>query len=153
MMAKDLNLNVMESGLTVIQRVAICFAAGVVGALAVVLFSHVLFELGLSATLGVKAPVSLKSPDIYRPLFWGGLWGIPFGLLIKPAWMRLYLVGLLYFLAPVLALFVIFLPMSGAGYFGLRQGGPMFTLYLLVVNLPFGIITALVARAIIGKKP
>src|SRR2546425_5729433 len=43
-----------EGGLTVIQRVAICFAAGVVGALAVVLFSHVLFQLGLSARLGVK---------------------------------------------------------------------------------------------------
>ena len=137
---------------SVIQRMAICFAAGVVGALAVVLFIHVLFELGLSATFGVKAPVSLKSPDIYRPLFGGGLWGIPFGLLLKPAWMRLYLFGLLYFLAPVLALFLIFLPMSGAGYFGLRAGGPMFTLYLLLVNLPFGIITALAARAITGKK-
>jgi hypothetical protein len=142
----------VESGLNLIQRVAICFAAGVVGALAVVLFSHVLFDLGLSAALGVKAPVPLKSPDVYRPLFWGGLWGIPFGLLIKPAWMRLYLVGLLYFLAPVLALFVIFLPMAGAGYFGLRQG-PMFTLYLLLVNLPFGITTALAAKAIIGKNP
>src|SRR6266516_5194764 len=90
-MEKD--LNTMRSALSVSQRAAICFAAGVIGAAAVVLFSHVLFELGLSATLGVKAAVSLKSPDIYRPLFWGGLWGIPFGLLIKPAWMRLYLVG------------------------------------------------------------
>jgi len=138
---------------TMIQRLAICFAAGVVGALAVVLFSHVLFQLGLSARLGVKAPVSLKSPDIYRPLFWGGLWGIPFGLFIATAWNHLYLYGGLYFLAPVLALFLIFLPMSGAGFFGLRQGGPMFTLYLLLVNLPFGIITALTARAIIGMKP
>ena len=139
--------------LTMIQRVAICFAAGVVGALAVVIFSHVLFRLGLSARLGVKAPVSLKSPDIYRPLFWGGLWGIPFGLFIATAWNHLYLYGVLYFLAPVLALFLIFLPMSGAGFFGLRQGGPMFTLYLLLVNLPFGIITALAARAIVGMKP
>jgi hypothetical protein len=151
MMESD--VTVIESGLTVVQRVAICFAAGVVGALAVVLFSRVLFEIGLSATLGVKAPVSLQSPDIYKPLFWGGLWGIPFGLLIKPAWMRLYLLGLLYFLMPVLALFTIFLPMSGAGYFGLQQGGPRFTLYLLLVNLPYGIITALAARAIIGEKP
>src|SRR5262249_5446252 len=126
---------------------------GVIGALAVVVFSHVLFALGLSAQLGVKEPISFKSPDIYRPLFWGGLWGIPFGLLINAAWMHLYLFGLLYFLAPVLALFLIFLPMSGAGYFGLRQGGPMFTVYLLLVNLPFGIITALTARAIIGEKP
>jgi hypothetical protein len=142
----------MESVLTVKQRVAICFAAGVIGGLAVVLFSHVLFALGLSAKFGVKAPVSLKSPDIYRPLFWAGLWGIPFGLLIKTAWMQLYLFGFLYFLAPVLALFLIFLPMSGAGYFGLQQGGPMFTLYLLLINLPYGIVTALVAKGIIGSK-
>jgi hypothetical protein len=136
-----------------IQRVAIGFAAGVVGALSVVVFSHVLFQLGLSARLGVKAPISLKSPDVYRPLFWGGLWGIPFGLFIATAWNHLYLFGFLYFLAPVLALFLIFLPKAGAGFFGLRQGGPMFTLYLLLVNLPFGIVTALTARAIMGMKP
>src|SRR2546422_6371423 len=128
--------------MTVIQRVAICCAAGVIGALAVVLFSHILFALGLSEKLGVKEPISFKSPDIYRPLFWGGLWGIPFGLLIDAAWMHLYLFGLLYFLAPVLALFTIFLPLSGAGFFGLERGGPRFMVYLLLVNLPYGIITA-----------
>jgi len=146
------NLNGMGSAMTLRQRVAICFAAGVVGGAAVVVFSHILFALGLSEALGVKAPISLKSPDIYKPLFWGGLWGIPFGLLIKAAWPRLYLFGLLYVLAPLLALFLIFLPMSGAGYFGLKMG-TRFTLYLLLVNLPFGIVTALTARAIIGKKP
>ena len=69
-----------------------------------------------------------------------------------PVWRRLYLFGLLYFLAPVLALFTIFLPMSGAGFFGLELGGPRFAVYLLLVNLPYGIVTALVARAIIGKQ-
>jgi hypothetical protein len=140
--------NVTERGSTAIQRVAICFAAGVIGGLAVVLFSHLLFALGVSAMLGITAPVSLKSPDIYKPLFWAGLWGIPFGLLIKPLWRWLYLFGLLYFLAPVLALFTIFLP-TGA----LEQGGLSFAGYLILVNLPFGIVTALVARAIIGNGP
>jgi len=138
--------------MSLIQRVAICFAAGVMGALAVLLFSHVLFALGLSQKLGVNEPISFKSPDVYRPLFWGGLWGIPFGIFVKAAWTHLYLFGLLYFLAPMLALFLIFLPMSGAGYFGFRKG-PMFAVYLLLVNLPFGIVTALVARAIIGDRP
>jgi len=157
MTERDLNvmekdLHVMQGGLTTTQRVAICFAAGAIGAAAVVLFSHVLFGLGLSGTLGVKAPVSLKSPDIYKPLFWGGLWGSLFGLFIKAAWNRLYLLGFLYVLAPLLALFLFFLPMSGAGYFGLNRG-PSFTLYLVLVNLPFGLVTALTARAIIGKHP
>ena len=133
MMEQDMNV---LHGLTLIQRVAICFASGVVGAAAVVLFSYVLFGLRISSALGVKAPIPLKSPDIYKPLFWGGLWGILFGLFLKTAWKRLYLVGFLYVLAPLLALFLFFLPMSGAGYFGLNRG-PMFTVYLLLVNLPF----------------
>src|SRR6266699_1612826 len=152
MTERDLNviekdLHVMQGGLTVSQRVAICFAAGVIGAGAVVLFSHALFGLGLSAALGVKAPVSLKSPDLYKPLFWGGLWGMLFGLFIKTAWNRLYLAGFLYVLAPLLALFLYFLPMGGLGYFGLHRG-PAFTVYLVLVPLPFGIVTALAAKAI-----
>ncbi len=153
------NLNVMERDLltmqgevTLTQRLAICFAAGVVGAAAVVACSYILFWLGLSGPLGVKAPLPLKSPDIYKPLFWGGLWGLLFGLFIETAWNRLYLVGFLYVLAPLIALFLFFLPANGAGFFGLQRG-PMFTLYLVLVNLPFGIITALTARAIIGKAP
>ena len=147
------SLNVMEKdGLTVSQRAAIGFAAGAIGAAAVVVCSYVLFGLGVSGALGVKAPLPLKSPDIYKPLFWGGLWGILFGLFIKTAWNRLYLLGFLYVLAPLLALFLFFLPMSGAGFFGLHMG-PKFTVYLMLVNLPFGIVTALAARAIIGKHP
>jgi len=146
------DLKAMGNLMTVGQRVAICFAAGVAGAAAVLIFSHILFGLGVSTTLGVKSAFSLKSPDIYKPLFWGGLWGMLFGLFVKTAWNRLYLIGFLFVLAPLLALFLFFLPMSGAGYFGLHQG-PMFTVYLLLVNLPFGIVTALAARAILGPEP
>src|SRR5437867_6784362 len=150
--AMEKDSNAMKSDWTVSQLAAIGFAAGVIGAAAVVVCSYVLFGLGVSGTLGVNAPLPLKSPDIYKPLFWGGLWGILFGLFIKTAWKRLYLVGFLYVLAPLLALFLFFLPMSGAGIFGLHQG-PRFTVYLLLVNLPFGIVTALAARAIIGERP
>ena len=146
------DLNTMKSALTVSQRMAICFAAGVIGAAAVVLFSHILFGLGVSGALGIKAPIPLKSPDIYKPLFWGGLWGLLFGLFIKTAWNRLYLVGFLYYLAPMAALFLFFLPKAGAGYFGLKMGS-LFPVYILLVNLPFGIVMALAARAIIGKHP
>jgi hypothetical protein len=146
--APDKDSNVRGSGLTLLQRVAISFAAGVLGGVTVVLFSHLLFAMGVSAALGINQPVSLKPPDVYRPIFWAGLWGIPFGLLVKPLWRWLYLFGLLYFLAPVLALFTIFLP-KGA----LEQGGLSFAVYLILVNLPYGIVTALVARAIMGKRP
>ncbi len=156
-------LNVLETnpdaahGLTVAQRVAVCFAAGAVGAIVILLASQVLFLLGLGALVDVKGPIPfpipLKAPGIYQPLFWGALWGIPFGLLIKAAWNRLYQFGALYFLAPLSLTFLFFLPMSGAGYFGLKQGGPMFVVYLLLINLPFGIVIALISRAVIGRRP
>ena len=48
-MEQDMNV---LSGFTLSQRMAICFAAGVIGALAVVIFSHILFAAGLSEKLG-----------------------------------------------------------------------------------------------------
>lgn len=138
---------------TLSQRVAICFMAGVLGALAVLLFSHVLSWFGLGAKGPIHFPASFEAPGIYRPLFWGGLWGIPFGLLIKSVWNRRYLFGFFYFLAPMAALFLYFLPMGAAGYFGLRAAEPIFPLYTTLVNVPFGITIAVVARAIIGKTP
>ena len=110
-------------------------------------------SIGLGVEGPIRFPVALKSPGIYMPIFGGGLWGIPFGLLIEATWNRLYLFGFLYFIAPLLATFLFFLPMGGAGFFGLKQAGPMFPLYVVLVNLPFGIVTALTARAIIGTKP
>ena len=142
-----------SSATTLRQRVAICFVAGVVGALAVLLFSHVLSWFGPVPKGPVPLPASFEPPGVYRPLFWGGLWGIPFGFFIKATWHRLYLVGFLYFLVPMAALFLFFFPMGGAGYFGLKAAEPIFTFYILLLNVPFGITIALVARAIIGRTP
>jgi hypothetical protein len=75
------------------------------------------------------------------------------GLFIKIAGAQLYLFGLLYFVAPLPALFLFFLQTTGAGYSWLQQGGPMFTVYLLPGNVPFGIIAALAATAIIWTRP
>ena len=129
---------------------AVCFTAGVIGGAAVVLFSQVLYYAHISPLLGIDAPVALAAPDIYRPLFWGGLWGIPFGLIMGSVRKKLFLWGFLYFLAPVLGLYLYFLPMRGLGYFGLAKGFS-FAFYLLLVNAPYGIITALTACWLSGR--
>jgi len=125
--------------------IAVCFSAGVIGALAVVLFSVILYYTGISPRMGVGTPPNLASPGIYRPLFWGGLWGIPFGLITWKRSSHYYLIGWLYFLAPVLALYLFFAPKGGLGLFALNKGLP-FTFYLLLVNAPFGIVTAIAAK-------
>jgi hypothetical protein len=115
----------------------------------VLTFSVVLYYSGISPLMGVNTPPKLGPPTIYQPLFWGGLWGIPFGLITWRRESYYYLIGWFYFLAPVLALYFIFAPMRGIGLFGLSKGLP-FTIYLLLVNAPFGIVTALVARWLSG---
>jgi hypothetical protein len=125
--------------------IAVCFTSGVIGALAVIIFSLVLFYTGISVSLGAGTPPKLAAPEIYRPLFWGGLWGLPFGLITWKRERHFYLIGWLYFLAPVLALYFIFAPMRGLGLFG-QSKGLAFTFYLFLVNVPYGIVTAVLAR-------
>ena len=62
-----------------------------------------------------------------------------------------YIYGFLYFLAPVMGLFLIFSPLHGTGFFGLGKG-VLFTLYLLLVNMPYGIVTALVAKWVSAER-
>ena len=145
-MFKDIDIK----GIKTRELVAFSFTAGVVGALAVLLFGFILNRVGIATMMGAKAPMKLTVPEIYRPLFWGGLWGIPFGLILKKVSRRFYLAGWLYFLAPLFALYLVFAPMNGMGLFALGMGVP-FMFYLLLLNLPYGITTALVDRWVVDS--
>ena len=131
------------------EVVAIGFTAGFVGAAAVLLAGRLLFYAGISPALGVASPLSLAPPEVYRPLVWGGLWGIPLAFLLRGLKDHHKIVGFIYFLAPVAALLLIFMPMSGMGLFGLK-GGPGIMVYALIVNAPYGIVTTLAAAALSG---
>ena len=104
------------------EVVAVGFSAGFVGAGAVLLTARLLFYVGIGPALGVVSPLSLVPPDVYRPLVWGGLWGIPLGFILRGLRGRHKTVGFIYFLAPVAALYLIFMPMSGMGVSGSMLG-------------------------------
>jgi hypothetical protein len=132
------------------EVVAIGFTAGFVGAAAVLLTARLLFYAGISPALGIASPLSLAPPDVYRPLVWGGLWGIPLSFILRGLKSHQKTVGFIYFLAPVAALFLIFMPMSGMGLFGLK-GGPGIMVNALVANAPYGIVTTLAIAALCGR--
>jgi len=131
------------------EVVAMGFTAGFVGAAAVLLAGRLLFYAGISPALGVASPLSLAPPEVYRPLVWGGLWGIPLAFILRGLKDHHKIVGFIYFLAPVAALLLIFMPLSGMGLFGLK-GGPGIMVYALIVNAPYGIVTTLAAAALCG---
>jgi hypothetical protein len=132
------------------EVVALGFTAGFVGAAVVLLLARLLFYAGIGPALGVTSPVSFAPPDVYRPLVWGGLWGIPLGFILRSLKSRHKTVGFIYFLAPVTALYLIFLPLRGAGFFGLN-GGPGIMVHAFIVNAPFGIVTTLAIAALSGR--
>jgi len=132
------------------EVVAIGFTAGFVGAAVVLLAVKLVFAVGIGPALGVTSPLSLAPPDVYRPLVWGGLWGIPLAFILRSLKGHHNLVGFLYFLAPVVALLLIFMPMGGMGLLGLN-GGPGIMVHALIVNAPFGIVTTLAIGALCGR--
>jgi hypothetical protein len=132
------------------EVVAIGFTAGFVGAVAVVLVARLVFDVGIGPALGVTSPLSLAPPGVYRPLVWGGLWGIPLAFILRSLKSHHKVVGFIYFLAPVAALFLIFMPIGGMGLFGLK-GGPGLMVHALIVNLPYGIVTTLTMAAMSGR--
>lgn len=131
------------------EVVAIGFTAGFVGAAVVLLVARLMFDVGIGPALGVTSPLSLAPPDVYRPLVWGGLWGIPLGFILRSLTGHHRMVGFAYFLAPVAALFLIFMPMGGMGFFGLNAG-PGIMVHALIVNAPYGIVTTLTMAALGG---
>ena len=127
------------------EIVALGFTAGFIGALAVLLTATIAFAIGIGPALGAQ-PISLSPPDVYRPLVWGGFWGIPLGFILRSLKDRHNMVGFLYFLAPVAALFFVFLPQRGLGLFGLK-GGAGIIVWAILVNAPFGIVATLAMAA------
>src|SRR5207249_6948689 len=132
------------------EVVALGFTAGFVGAAAVLLTARLMFYAGIGPALGVAAPLSFAPPDVYRPLVWGRIWGIPLGFILRSLKGRHKAVGFLYFLAPVAALFLVFMPMRGMGLFGLN-GGTGIMVHALIANAPYGIVTMLAIAAICGR--
>ncbi len=132
------------------EVVAISFTAGFIGAAAVLLTARLVFFIGIGPVLGIKSPISIAPPYLYRPLVWGGLWGIPLGFFLRSLKSHHYTVGFLYFLAPVAALLLVFLPLGGMGLLGLN-GGPGIMVHAIIVNAPYGIVTTLAIAALSGR--
>jgi hypothetical protein len=132
------------------EVVALGFTAGFIAAAVVVLTATIVFLVGIGPALGAP-PISLRPPDVYRPLVWGGFWGIPLGFMLRSLKGSHNAVGFLYFLAPVAALFFVFFPLGGLGFFGLK-GGAGIMVWAILVNAPFGIVATLTAAALGGPN-
>lgn len=130
-----------------LRRAALYYAAASLGGLAVVLTAWCLGQLGVPRAIGVAVNPPLELGSIYRSMVWGGIWGFIFlpPVSIRPLWLK----GLLYTLAPVLAALIYFGPARGDVMFALDRG-EFAPFYIYLINIPWGLVTAYLGRAVGG---
>jgi len=130
----------MKREASMFSKVNNAFAAGVLGGLANSLVVWFFGAAGVAGVFNVMIHPALSPKWLYPRLVWGGLWGL---LFLIPAMKRsVALRGLLYSIAPSLAMLFIFFPRMGKGIYGLSLG--MLTpVFVLFYNAVWGIVAAL----------
>lgn len=135
--------------MTLIQRAALYFTAAALGGMAVVLTVWALGQIGVADLFGVSIKPALEKSFLYRQMVWGGIWGLIFlaPLPIKSLWLK----GLAMTLAPVAVAVCILLPLAGKGFLGVELGA-LTAVYIYLVNIPWGLVTAYLGNALGAER-
>lgn len=132
---------------------AVCFTAGVIGALANSLTAWLSGELGLPAMAGVQLAPDLTKAWLYPRLIWGGLWALAFWITVAHPRSRRHWVrkGLYISLLPTaVQLFYIFPYQAHQDMMGLSLG-TLTPAFVLLYNAVWGFFTGVFTRLLWGK--
>ena len=137
-----------------LHLLAVCFCAGMLGALLSGLLLGLAGKFGALTLAGVQLAPQLKPAWFYPRLVWGGLWGLLYYLAVGRAharcrWARR---GMLVSLLPTaFELLVVFPYWQGAGLFGSKLGR-LTPLVVLLANLAWGFFTGICCRLLWGRR-
>ena len=132
---------------------AVCFVAGLLGALVSSLFLWGCNEWGITTLLGIKIVQTLKLAELYPQMFIGGFWGLGYFFTVgvprhRRHWVRK---GLWFSLLPsATIIFYLYPNVYHKGIAGFDLG--MLTPLLIVIsNLVWGFFTGFFARLFWGR--
>jgi len=132
---------------------AVCFFAGLLGALANSLAAWLAGNWGLTTTAGVAMTPELTKTWLYPRLVWGGVWGLAYFFVVasprhRRRWVRK---GLWISLLPsAVQLYYVFPYHTPFGTLGLGLGA-LTTLFVLMFNGIWGFFTGLFTRMMWGR--
>lgn len=132
---------------------AVCFCAGLLGALINSAAVWLCGDLGLTEIAGVAIHPRMSTAWLYPRLVWGGLWGLAFFLTVAHRNQRRHWVrkGMLVSLLPTLyQLLVVFPYHTAHGTLGISLG-TLTPLFVFMFNLLWGIMTGIFARLLWGR--
>lgn len=133
--------------------IAVCFTAGVLGALANSLAAWLCGGWGITAMAGVSLAPELTLSWLYPRLVWGGIWGLAYFLFLASRRSRRHWIrkGLWVSLLPTLVqLLYIFPNQSASGLMGMGLG-QLTPLFVLLYNFVWGFFTGFFARLFWGR--
>lgn len=137
-----------------LHLLAVCFCAGLLGALLSGLLLCLAAEFGTFELAGIRFSPRLEPGWFYPRLVWGGLWGLVYFLAVGPAnargrWARR---GMLVSILPTaFELLVVFPYWNGQGLFGQRLG-QLTPLLVFIANLTWGFFTGICCRLLWGRR-
>ena len=137
-----------------LHLLAVCFCAGLLGALLSSLLLVVVAKLGFFTLTGVHLAPRLHPAWLYPRLLWGGLWGLAYFLAVRPVearnrWARR---GMWISILPTaFELVVVFPYWSGHGLLG-QHLGRLTPLVVLLANMFWGISTGVCCRLLWGRR-
>jgi hypothetical protein len=132
---------------------AVCFCAGLLGALGNSLVAWIAGKWGLTAMMGVALAPELTTAWLYPRLIWGGLWGLFYYFTVSHRHNRRHWVrkGLWVSLVPTLVqLFYIYPEQTTHGLMGIGLG--FYTpVFVFAFNLVWGFLTGFFTRLLWGR--
>jgi hypothetical protein len=132
---------------------AVCFCAGLLGALANSMAVWASGHWDVTAMAGVSLAPKLTLGWLYPRLVWGGIWGLAYFLTVgsrshRQHWVRK---GLWISILPTLVqLFYIFPHQTSFGSMGMGLG-QLTPLFVLLFNLIWGFFTGFFTRILWGR--
>ncbi|NIQ96316.1 MAG: hypothetical protein GWO11_04750 [Desulfuromonadales bacterium] len=132
---------------------AVCFCAGIIGALANSTIAWLFGEWGVTMLAGVSISPTFTLDWLYPRLIWGGLWALPLFLTLSHSrhrrqWIRK---GLWVSLLPTLAQLFYFFPYETPhGTAGLALGA-LTPVFVLLYNFVWGFVTGMFTRLLWGR--
>lgn len=136
-----------------LHLLAVCFCAGLLGALFCSLLLVLAAKLGLFVLAGVHLVPQLQPAWLYPRLVWGGLWGGAYFLAVRPQYARNRWArrGIWISILPTaFELVVVFPYLSGHGLLG-QDLGQLTPLVVLLANMVWGICTGIFCRLLWGR--
>ncbi|SDZ77490.1 hypothetical protein SAMN05660420_00245 [Desulfuromusa kysingii] len=132
---------------------AVCFVAGLLGALASCLFLWGCNELGITRFIGVNLVQSIDIKKLYPQIFIGGLWGLGYFFTVGIPRHRRYWVRKGIWFSAIMSLTAIFYLYPYVYYQGVAgiNLGILTPLLIILANMVWGVFTGFFARLLWGR--